>query len=107
MRALSLSFTDAATRHAAMPWLRIPEPPALIGSEWVRREDTSDRVKVVGVFDCGERGLELVTTPVDFGPTESWTADAFADEFTRAENAAAIESARALQDRLSRIGVAR
>jgi hypothetical protein len=92
-----------------MPWVIPPESDPLIGTEWLRREpvepdDGWNQVKLTGVFDLGPLGLELVISPLEFGPPESCSVDAFADSYTRADNPVAVDSAKAILDRLSRLG---
>lgn len=94
-----------------MPWT-IPERPALIGSEWVRRqplgdEDPWDRVKVTGVFDLGEGRLEIVVVPLAaFASPESCAPEALAGEYTRTGGPTGPDFAHELSERLRRVEAA-
>lgn len=78
--------------------------PSLIGSRWRRRKPEGDdpwnEVVVTGVFDLGERGLELTVTPVSFGPTLSADPESFVAAYTRAE---ADDTTEELTERLRAI----
>jgi hypothetical protein len=64
--------------------------PALLDSRWRRRHpegDAYDEVVIRGIFDCGPDGggLELVISPLSFGPTLTCTPESLAEAYTRSE----------------------
>src|SRR3954467_670288 len=64
--------------------------PSLLDSRWRRREpqgDPYDEVVIRGVFDLGNDngGLELVVSPLSFGPVLTCTAESLADSYSRSE----------------------
>ncbi len=77
-----------------MPWVTVIDPgagkPKMIDSRWQRREpvgDEWDEVVIRGVFDLGNDhgGLELVVSPVSFGPALTTTPDALAESYVRVD----------------------
>jgi hypothetical protein len=64
--------------------------PRLLDSRWRRRApqgDAYDEVVIRGVFDLGSDhgGLELVVSPLSFGPVLTCTAESLAEAYTRSE----------------------
>lgn len=79
--------------------------PALIGAEFRRRTpegDIWDRIVVRGIHDNGpDFGLELVVSPVEFGPCLTCTTESLAESYTRATVDAAADVSERLDKRLA------
>lgn len=64
--------------------------PKLVGSRWERKtfeDDVFDLIEIRGVFDLGNDhgGLELVVSPVAFGPALTTTPDSLVEYYRRVE----------------------
>jgi hypothetical protein len=82
------------------------DQPKLLNSRWRRRKpqgDPYDTVIIRGVYEMGELGFELVISGVEFSPAVTIDADAFAAEWTRADDNPTAESVERVAQRLEEI----